>query len=54
MKKKACLLLLLSVLSALLLGTAAAECGDYHPFGPWKTKRAARIYFAGMVKIRAV
>ena len=48
MKKKACLLLLLSVLGALLLGTAAAECGDYHPFGPWKTKRAATCHAAGI------
>ena len=48
MKKKACLLLLLSALGALLLASAVAECGDYHPFGPWKTKRAATCHEAGI------
>ena len=48
MKKKACLLLLLSAFGALLLASAAAECGDYHPFGPWKVKRAATCHEAGI------
>ena len=48
MKKIARLLLLLLALGALLLTTALAECGEDHPFGPWKTKRSATCREAGL------
>lgn len=47
MKRKLGMLLLMAALGALLLASAVAECGDYHPFGPWKIKRAATCHAEG-------